>query len=261
MYRGQVHHASYRARVLGAVTIGQSPRPELVDELAAFFPDGTVIVQSGALDGGADQGIAALEPRGPDTALTTVLRDGRSVRVDRDLLEPFVEHAIADVEAQGACATLLMCTDSFGRLTHRAPLLHSGALLSNGIAGLVSAADRVGVIVPLAEQQADAARNWGRVLGAEPRTAAADPYCSESELEVEAAALALADRGANLLILDCMGYTESSRRAAAAAQIPVLLSRAIVGRLTAELLAALPGRGAGVDAHPSAGSSVDRVAP
>lgn len=89
--------------------------------------------------------------------------------------------------------------------------------------------------MPLASQVASEAHKW-RALQHAPLCAVASPYADGSESLAEAAR-ELKRQGADLLVLDCMGFVERHRTAAAAASgLPVMLSNAVIARLTAELL-------------------------
>lgn len=225
---------------LGLVTIGQSPRGDLGDEFESLLPSGVDLVQSGALDPVSPRDLAELAPMSDASCLTTMLRDGRDVQVDRDLLVPLLEGAIAKVEAAPCDVVLLLCTGSFPRLSHHVPLLDAEFLLHMGVAALASTVSKVGIVAPLPEQCDEVATQWRRVLNAEVLVESADPYSADASLIVRAASKMLAERGAELVVLDCMGYGESTRGAAAQAGVPVVLARSVVGRLTAEFVSALP---------------------
>ncbi len=78
-------------------------------------------------------------------------------------------------------------------------------------------------------------RKWS-VLQIPPTFAVASPYV-EGDEGVAAAAGELLRAGANVLVLDCFGFTERHRRAAAAASgLPVLLSNELVARVTGACL-------------------------
>jgi protein AroM len=69
-----------------------------------------------------------------------------------------------------------------------------------------------------------------------PIFAAASPYDDPPEM-LRAAGLSLEARGAEALLLDCIGFTEDHRRALAnATGVPVLLSNAVMAKLVGELL-------------------------
>ena len=92
----------------------------------------------------------------------------------------------------------------------------------------------VGVVCPLAEQEQQSYEKFAH-LDQKIKVAWATPY-QAGMAELETAARELAAEGAQLLVLDCMGYTQEHRQAAAKASgLPVVLSRSVVARLTAEL--------------------------
>jgi protein AroM len=131
--------------VVAAVTIGQSPRPDLLESLLdRIDPRRIEVRQYGALD---EIDAAALpagsirEPRafadampgwstasgdgrdGPAYPLTTRLRDGRSVTLDETFLAPRVQAAVERAERDGAVATLLLCAGGFAVVEGRRPLV------------------------------------------------------------------------------------------------------------------------------------------
>jgi hypothetical protein len=68
-------------RTVGAITIGQSPRTDMVPELLEVLGPGVELLEGGALDGMSGAEIAAIAPRDGDQVLVTRLRDGSSVRL------------------------------------------------------------------------------------------------------------------------------------------------------------------------------------
>jgi len=64
-------------KTIAAITIGQSPRDDVIAELVSLVP-GVRWVQAGALDGLDIEQIRALEPDPGDRPLVTRLRDGRA---------------------------------------------------------------------------------------------------------------------------------------------------------------------------------------
>lgn len=218
---------------LGVITIGQSPRSDMLPEMTIHWPD-VEVVESGALDGLTGEVVSAEAIRDGDEVLTSRLRDGTSVVFGRDLVLPRLQAAITALEDNGADAVLLVCTGEFPPFTHRRPLFLASPLLVKGVQALADGP--VGVISPLPEQQADSVRKFA---GVEVLTAAANPYGADP-LDLEQAAQSLFDRGATLLVLDCMGYSEADRAVVrrAVPDVPVVVARSLVARLVAEAVAA-----------------------
>jgi len=135
---------------LGVVTIGQSPRADLTGELAAYLPAGTRVLERGALDDLTSSAIAALAPHADEDTLTSRLRGGESVVLDRRRLVPLLEGAVFALEREGAKLNLLVCTGTFPPIRHRQPLLDAERLLVSGVSAVVHGSGPLGVVVPLA---------------------------------------------------------------------------------------------------------------
>jgi protein AroM len=87
------------------------------------------------------------------------------------------------------------------------------------------------VVSPLPEQQQLVAATWLRRLGRSVFVESADPYTEVASSEVAAACERLAGAGAELVFLDCIGYTKASAATAAArAGVPVLTGRGLAVR-------------------------------
>ena len=217
---------------LGVITIGQAPRRDMVPEMRTWLPADS-LHERGALDGLDREAIALLAPTDGDESLTTLLVDGSSVVVGRaGLLDPIQAH-IDNLERIGVDVTLVVCTGEFPPFRHTKPLLMAERLLTLGVAAVVNDAP-VGIICPLPEQEQDSRTKFADHLPGLV-VASATPY-ADGTGGIEDAARRLAEGGAHVLVLDCMGYTQQHRRAASEASgLPVILARSVVGRLAAEL--------------------------
>ena len=99
--------------MIGLVTIGQSPRVDVVPEMAAVMGPGVEVREAGALDGLSGAEIAALAPTGDDEILVTRLADGTSVFLGKQKIVGHVEARIAALEREGVTVTALLCTGAF----------------------------------------------------------------------------------------------------------------------------------------------------
>ena len=87
---------------VAAIEIGQSPRPDLVEELAAVLPDDASCSRSAP-------STASIRPRSADplrrrNPLATRLADGQQIIVDEPWVAPHVQHAVDRAEEQRADA-------------------------------------------------------------------------------------------------------------------------------------------------------------
>ncbi|MFE6446787.1 AroM family protein [Nocardiopsis dassonvillei] len=227
---------------LGVVTIGQAPRTDLTPEITALVPEATV-VERGVLDGLTRAQIEARPVAPDDHALTTRLADGTSVVLGGSLVMERLPGLLADLERE-VDAVLLACTGAFPELEHTKPLFVPDRMIAFGTAALLGDTGRLGVVCPLPEQRRDTEAKFGRRLpaGARVLTDVCSPYTGTPD-DLAAAARRLADAGADLLALDCVGYTEEMRaRAAAASGLPVVLARSVCVRLASEVLDSLGAR-------------------
>jgi AroM protein len=112
--------------VVGFVTIGQAPRPDVVPEMAAVIGPGVEVREAGALDGLNRSEIEALAPTGHDEILVTRLQDGSAVFLRKEKIVGLVEQRIAALERGGATLTALLCTGGLSE-TARHPAAASAA--------------------------------------------------------------------------------------------------------------------------------------
>ncbi len=218
---------------VGAVTIGQSPRADVVPELEAVLGPGFEFEERGALDGLTPQEIAAMAPEAGDYVLVTRLADGRSVMVSKRQVLPRLQGCLEDLDAAGVDLIVLLCTGEFPALSARRILLEPEPILHKVTAAL-AAGRRLGVLVPSAEQVPQSEVRWHTVAAA-VRCVGASPYV-DAEAAVARAACELAEWGAELVVMDCVGYTVAMKEAVRSrVRCPVVLARTLIARVVAEL--------------------------
>ncbi len=220
---------------LGTLTIGQAPRADITPILDAVLGSELPRHHAGVLDGLSRAEIDRDFAPEPDGALLiTRLLDGTSVVIDRKRTEQAAQAKLRALEATGCSTILMLCTGHFASLrTERARLIEPDRILPPTVAALVQEA-QLGIIVPLAEQIASEAGKWAPLARA-PIYAAASPYGGGGASVAEAAE-ALAERGADILLMDCMGFVERHRQEAAAGGLPVILSNALIAKIVSEVV-------------------------
>lgn len=219
---------------IGFITIGQSPRVDVVPEMIPLLPPGCEIIEIGALDGLTEREIEQLAPQDGDYLLITRLADGRSVTVKRDAILARLQGCVDRLVARGADLVALLCTGDLPHLVSPVPLLLPQPLLYHTVAGLAAAGAKIGVMVPLLDQVEQMRRQWVE-LGVNPLMAPANPYGDGADWQD--AARNLAAMGADLLVLDCLGYTQRAKQAVRQASgKPVILARNLLARVLCEML-------------------------
>lgn len=217
---------------IGAVTIGQSPRDDVVPVVEGVLGGDVTIVQCGALDGMDAAAVRREAPKLAEGVLVTRMRDGTALRVRREFLIPRIKHCIHSI--QDDCALLLLlCTDPFSGLESNRVLLLPGLIMTNLVVAL--GIQRIGILTPVEEQINQQLDKWGKVVR-RVFVSAASPY--EEPDRVPVAAEALARENVEMVVMDCIGYTPTMKaEVSRAVKRPVLLPSTILAHTAAELLA------------------------
>lgn len=216
---------------LGILVVGQSPRPEIEAEFARLLP-GVALDLRGCLDGLGPEALAALAPGPVEETLFTRLPSGAGITLGKAAVVRHGTARLAALEASGADAVVVLCTGDFPDWSGRRVLFPS-SVLRHAVQGL-QAAGRLGVLVPLEAQIAEAHRRWG-ALGYAVTAAALSPN-AEAEAAT-AAGRALAASDPDLLVFDCVSYLRATKRAVtSAAGCPGVLAISAIARMVAELL-------------------------
>ena len=220
---------------LAFVTIGQTPRTDLVPELVAGLPAHVEAVEFGALDGLGTDEIRALRPAPGGRHLVTRLRGGAQAVLDKDRVEALLGDLLATIDPGDFLALTLLCTGEFPTLSWPGLFLESQRIVDHGVAALAGGVPRLGVLVPLEEQTGE--------FHYRPRpdqklvTAFASPYTEGAPAADPFASAARTLASADLVVMHCIGYTEAHRRRMAAVTgRPVLLARRMVAAALGQLL-------------------------
>jgi len=153
---------------IGALTIGQSPRGDLVRPLEIMLP-GCDVIQAGALDGLVIEGLPVVSTTG--YPLETKMRDGTDVIVEEGFILPRLQSALDRLDAEGVAATLLMCAGTFSGLHSGNPLFVPFAIGCNQLRVLNFI--RIGVVTPFADQEMPTRMRW-EAMGFRPNVWTAD---------------------------------------------------------------------------------------
>jgi protein AroM len=217
------------------LNIGQAPRFDLAEAIERGLPAHIQARHVGVLDGlgrsDVEQQFAAGDGR---PWLISKLADGGTVTLDAHLIDLRLQQTIERLEDEETDVIVLLCTGEFPALrAKRAWLVEPDAVVCSTIASLLGAA-QAGVVVPLPPQVEEARAKW-RHLKTPALFESASPYDASPQPLVRAAR-ALQDRGAQALVLDCMGYAPSHKAALvdAGVDLPILVSGSVLaGALSA----------------------------
>ena len=170
-----------------------------------------------------------------DECLLTLLNDNQLAEVSRQKVERDLKHVIAMLDRQHYDVILFLSSEMLSGLTARnAILLEPQRIIPPLVASIVEG-HQVGVIVPVEDVLPMQRQKWLALENA-PYYALANPI-GGSDSDLLMAGRELLEQGADVLVLDCLGYHQHHRDVLQKAlNVPVLLSNVLVSRLAAELL-------------------------
>ena len=220
---------------VGLITVGQSPRSDVVPDMAEILGGDVEIVEAGALDGLGRERIATLAPGGGDEILVTRLTDGTSVFVGKTKMIPLIEARIAALEDRGVVLNVLLCTGEFPKLAARRPFLEPQQLLL-GLLRAMTFPGRLGVLTPSERHVPQTEARW-RASGFDAHVAPLSPYEEHDPAAIRRAAQALRTGKSGLVVMDCIGFRRKTRdEVAALTGAPTLVANLLLARVAAELL-------------------------
>lgn len=219
---------------VGAITIGQSPRTDVTQDILPLLGDQVELLQAGGLDGLTREEIEAFQPGPDDYVLISRLRDGSSAVFAERYILPRLQNCIDQLEQQGVEIILFLCTGDFPAVFHsKVPLIFPCKVL-NGLVPALAGRSRIAVVTPTPQQVAQSESKW-REYVSQVTVIPASPYGSPEELD--RVARQAAEMDVDLVVMDCIGYSaEMKAKFHKISGKPVILSRTLATRVLMELL-------------------------
>ncbi|AYR36801.1 hypothetical protein SA228140_00728 [Salmonella enterica subsp. enterica serovar Typhi] len=175
----------------------------------------------------------AVEPG--DDLLLTLLNDNQIAHVSRQKVERDLQSVVEVLDNQGYDVIILMSTAAIKSTAARNSILLEPLRIIPPLVASIVDGHQVGAIVPVAELLAAQEKKW-QVLQMPPVYSLANPVHG-SEQQLIDAGQALLDQGADVIMLDCLGFHQRHRDILQQAlDVPVLLSNVLIARLASELL-------------------------
>ena len=217
---------------IGMLTIGQSPRDDIIPLLKEILGPDHEILEAGALDDVSHEEIDEIEFRPDDYLLVSRLRDGTEAKIHKRFILPLLQKRIHELEERGARLTAIMCTGKFPHFESRGLVVTPQAILK-GVLEATLKTGRLAVVYPAEEQTHKAEGDFGR----DGITTYADhlsPY--EGKDDLEQLAERLKEQNPALILLNCFGYSSKvKRKVAERTGKPVIHSSVVVARVLKEL--------------------------
>ncbi|EFP2623862.1 AroM family protein [Salmonella enterica] len=220
---------------LAILTIGVVPMSEVLQLLTEYIDEQHITHHSllGKMSREDVMADYAVEPG--DDPLLTLLNDNQIAHVSRQKVERDLQSVVEVLDNQGYDVIILMSTAAIKSMAARNSILLEPLRIIPPLVASIVDGHQVGVIVPVAELLAAQEKKW-QVLQMPPVYSLANPVHG-SEQQLIDAGQALLDQGADVIMLDCLGFHQRHRDILQQAlDVPVLLSNVLIARLASELL-------------------------
>ncbi|EAS1998059.1 AroM family protein [Salmonella enterica] len=220
---------------LAILTIGVVPMSEVLPLLTEYIDEQHITHHSllGKMSREDVMADYAVEPS--DDPLLTLLNDNQIAHVSRQKVERDLQSVVEVLDNQGYDVIILMSTAAIKSMAARNSILLEPLRIIPPLVASIVDGHQVGVIVPVAELLAAQEKKW-QVLQMPPVYSLANPVHG-SEQQLIDAGQALLDQGADVIMLDCLGFHQRHRDILQQAlDVPVLLSNVLIARLASELL-------------------------
>jgi protein AroM len=216
---------------VGLFTIGQSPRLDVVPEIAPLLLPHLEIVEEGLLDGIPQEEINLLKPEVGENPLVTRLKEGSQVQLSINKISSMFHEAVDRMRTnKNVRAVGVLCTHDFHDIRFSFPVLFPYHYL-NFLITQSFQVHNIGVVIPLEDQIRMAKGKWEieKVL-----VEVKSPY-SEGKKWEEIAQRFIQEK-VEAVILDCIGYTEQDKRDLQnLLPSPILLPRAVLAQAINQL--------------------------
>lgn len=181
--------------------MGQSPADPKTHDVYRMLAQDCDVEMHGILDGMSEEEIELLAPQGAEMLIVSSLHTGREVRIAEHNAIRLVNERLIEAEKGGSVAALILCTGHFDIPDMRMPVFVPEKILFSLFRAM--GVKRLGAIVPKPEQIAASEAYYSEFS---PRIRAASPYGTREQ--IEAAAASFRDSDVDILMTDCMGFTE-----------------------------------------------------
>jgi len=226
-------------RRIGFLTIGQSPRVDVVPEIMSILGEGFEVIEAGALDDLSFDEILNLAPRSGETVYVSRLRSGVEVKISKERLMPLLQDKITFLEGMGVDVIGLLCSGVFPSFEVKVPLIKPEPVLRGVVEASLSSNQILGVVMPSPLQVDFGFEKWSKVGCRDIVVESVSPYISFEERSrlLKGIASSFRERNVSLVVLDCIGFSIRDLMVFKSVyNIPVLLPRVVLAYAIKSLL-------------------------
>ncbi|MCO6387378.1 AroM family protein [Aliihoeflea sp. 40Bstr573] len=216
------------------VTIGQTPRSDIVPEMMAEIAAGLEVRPSyeefGVLDGLEGADLDAFRARDGEHSFATRLASGEEIVSSKARTEERLNELLAEIDGKGFDIVVLLCTGTRIDPLQNTLVVEAQRIVDSTVEALAASCRNLGVILPLERQVAEFGQR--HVFAGNPTVVSASPY-SGAGMAAGAKGVAACD----LVVMHCMGYTAAMLdEIRQAVDAPVLLSRRVVAGVVRQMI-------------------------
>ncbi len=220
---------------VGFITIGQSPRVDVLEDFKDLMNKGLEVIEAGALDGlSIDYIRTNLAPAEGETLYVSRLASGEEVVVSREKIIQFMQKKISELESKNVDLIVILCSGEFPEFKSKKPIIYPSKLLS-GVVSSVLFNGKLAVLIPRKEQVGYAYSKWSvftKNLVVKP----ASPY-KFNEQEFRRVIEEIKREDPQLIVMDCVGYSSKHKLIAfEATGKPIVATRGVIKAFLAELI-------------------------
>jgi protein AroM len=219
-------------KTIGMLTIGQSPRDDIMPEFSEILGDEYEVLEAGALDGLTLEEVRSVVIQPDDYILVSRMRNGIEVKFPKRFILPRLQEKISELE-QFSHLIVIMCTGKFPKFKSNGLVVTPQEILKGVVEGTLKEG-RLGVVYPAAEQISEDDDSLN-VKGLEVYADHMSPY--DQEIEVYPLAMRLKEKNLDLIFLNCFGFNSHVKRVISEETgVPVIQSNALIARVLKELI-------------------------
>ena len=220
---------------LAILTIGIVPLQEVLPLLTEYIDEKNISHHSLLGNLSRERVMAEYAPQAGEETILTLLNDNQLAQVSRRKIERDLQSVVEVLDNQGYDVILLMSTAAIRGMTVRNTIFLEPLRILPPLVSSIVEGHQVGVIVPVEELLEAQAQKW-QILQKPPLFSLGDPVHDSEQKIIEAGKELLAN-GADVIMLDCLGFNQRHRDLLQKQlDVPVLLFNVLIARLAAELL-------------------------
>ena len=216
---------------IGMLTIGQTPRNDLIPGLMDILGPGYEVIEAGALDDHTMDDVNKIDLDPDHYILVSRMRDGTEIKITKKYVVPLLQGQLDRLEEQGVRLTVVMCTGKFPQFRSKGLVVTPSEVLKGVIAGSLKKG-KLAVVYPTEEQIPYAEKDFGRE-GVDVYADSVSPY---EEDDVKGLLDRLVREDPDLVFLNCFGFPYSiKQQVQEATGKPTIHSSALIARVIKEL--------------------------